>query len=84
MIPYKDLNEIPSPIDYRVAFEESIKKFRDDMNKRKQNMQIPENQTWFNKLKQQLPGTQREKVIGPLVMAYKQPAKIVENGGNLT
>ena len=83
MIPYKDLNEIPSPIDYRVAFEESMKKFRDDMSKRKQNMQIPENQTWLERIKKQLSGTQRTKVIGPFEMAYKQPARVVENGGEI-
>jgi len=39
---------------------------------------------FWKKAKDRLNTAEREKVIGPLVMAYKQPAKIVKDGGTLS
>lgn len=39
---------------------------------------------FLKKAKDRLNSAEREKAIGPLVIAYKQPAKIIKDGGTLS
>lgn len=55
------------------------KKLKIDIEKWKADLK-----EFLKKAKDKLNTAEREKVIGPLVMAYKQPAKIVKDGGTLS
>ena len=95
-MPEKELNNVPTPSDYNKQLQESMKKLREAIAKPKNMEDIPTvkqdvskqssilTPTVWDKIKENLSKTNREKVIGPLVITYKQPAKIVEDGGNLT
>jgi hypothetical protein len=80
-IPY--INNVPSPKDSTFQLK-PIQRLEKPKIEQKPVKTVPKFKQFINNVKFNLNKTDRPKAIGTYSFAYKQPTRIVENGGNMS